>query len=397
MSFDVIIVGGGIGGSSLGAQLARSGCKVAILERETRFKDRVRGENMLPWGVVAARKLGIVKELTNAGAIQPKYWMTYMNGNPTPPRDLQATTFFGETQLNMFHPSMQETLLELAAGAGADVIRGVAVTGINLDSVSVTFNGESKHETISSRLIVGADGRASQMRSWAGFEVQKDPDTLTIAGTLIQGTTVPEEAVHLFFGDRLATLIAPLGNQRARIYVVSRNIDGARGLSGKEKIQEFLQLSQTAGAPASWFQHAEVIGPLAEFNGADRWVQSPVKHSIALIGDAAASTDPCWGCGLSLTMHDAQHLSNALISTSDWNAALQQYAKEHDEYYSALHRILSWMTELIWSVGPDADARRAKVFAKMAADPREFPDSIGHGPLGPNDEHARRLILGLDD
>jgi hypothetical protein len=30
------------------------------LEREEKFKDRVRGENMLPWGVAAARRLGVL-------------------------------------------------------------------------------------------------------------------------------------------------------------------------------------------------------------------------------------------------------------------------------------------------------------------------------------------------
>ena len=60
MSFDVITVGGGLAGSTLATELARAGHKVLVLERETQFKDRVRGENMLPWGVAAARRLGLV-------------------------------------------------------------------------------------------------------------------------------------------------------------------------------------------------------------------------------------------------------------------------------------------------------------------------------------------------
>lgn len=58
MSFDVITVGGGLAGSTLATELARAGHKILVLEREPRFKDRVRGENMLPWGVAAARRLG---------------------------------------------------------------------------------------------------------------------------------------------------------------------------------------------------------------------------------------------------------------------------------------------------------------------------------------------------
>jgi 2-polyprenyl-6-methoxyphenol hydroxylase-like FAD-dependent oxidoreductase len=60
MDVDVITIGGGLGGSTLATALARSGRRVLVLEREEKFKDRVRGENMLPWGVAAARRLGVL-------------------------------------------------------------------------------------------------------------------------------------------------------------------------------------------------------------------------------------------------------------------------------------------------------------------------------------------------
>jgi 2-polyprenyl-6-methoxyphenol hydroxylase-like FAD-dependent oxidoreductase len=115
---------------------------------------------------------------------------------------------------------------------------------------------------------------------------------------------------------------------------------------------------------------------------------------LALIGDAAGATDPSWGCGLSKALTDAETLANCLSETDDWNAALERYAAAHDDYGGKLHNITSWMTELIWSAGPAADARRAKVLPRMEADPTGFPDSSGQGPFGPSDENARRLILG---
>src|SRR4029077_1848698 len=93
MGFDVITVG-------------------LVLERETRFKDRVRGENMVQWGVAAARRLGLVDDLIAAGGHQPRSWITYIFGNPVSKRDLRATTPHGEVSLNIYHPDMQEALLE---------------------------------------------------------------------------------------------------------------------------------------------------------------------------------------------------------------------------------------------------------------------------------------------
>ena len=58
-SYDIITVGGGIAASSLAIAMAGRGAKVLIFEREKQFKDRVRGEAIVPWGVAEAHELGI--------------------------------------------------------------------------------------------------------------------------------------------------------------------------------------------------------------------------------------------------------------------------------------------------------------------------------------------------
>ena len=261
---------------------------------------------------------------------------------------------------------------------------------------SVTYVFEGKQHTESARIVVGADGRASQMRAWGGFDVKRNEDFLTIAGMRIEGSGVPEGGAFFCMGPGCATFWAPQGNKRARTYFVYPGVAGKRGLSGKQKVSEFLQAAQTVGTPESWLAGVESIGPLAEFEGADKWVESPAKNGVVLVGDAAASTDPSWGSGLSLTMLDVECLANALKSTDDWHTAVRDYAVAHDEYYGALHRILSWMTELMWTPGPEGNARRERVFPRMMSDPTGFPDNVGLGPFGPSDEQARRLVLGLD-
>src|SRR6185503_8438614 len=130
---------------------------------------------------------------------------------------LKATTPDGVGQLNIYHPDMQEILLQCAIEAGAEVRRGTTVIGMESGSnqkPSVTFAFEGKKETLSVPLLNGADGRASQVRNWGKFEVLRNPDLLMIAGTLIEGTNVPEDSVHLFFGQGIASLLAPLGNKK---------------------------------------------------------------------------------------------------------------------------------------------------------------------------------------
>ncbi|MBI2963243.1 MAG: FAD-dependent monooxygenase [Deltaproteobacteria bacterium] len=53
-SYDIVTVGGGLGGSSLARAMAEQGARVLVVERETQFKDRVRGEVLAAWGTVDA-------------------------------------------------------------------------------------------------------------------------------------------------------------------------------------------------------------------------------------------------------------------------------------------------------------------------------------------------------
>lgn len=46
--------------------MAEHGARVLVLESETKFKDRVRGEAMVSWGVNDAKELGIYSNLKDA-------------------------------------------------------------------------------------------------------------------------------------------------------------------------------------------------------------------------------------------------------------------------------------------------------------------------------------------
>jgi 2-polyprenyl-6-methoxyphenol hydroxylase-like FAD-dependent oxidoreductase len=398
MDFDVVTIGGGLGGSTLASAVARSGRRVLVLEREKQFKDRVRGENMLPWGVAAARRLGVVNDLLAAGGRQVPFFNSYFMGTQTEHRPFPTTTPTGEASLNMYHPDLQETLLRRAVNAGAEVVRGTAVQSFAEvgGGWKVTFGEDAATRSITARLVVGADGRFSAMRQVGGFTVRRDPENLRIAGTLVEGTKVPDDGVHLCLGPGFATFIAPLGNGRARVYFIYVGALGDRKLSGNTKGGKFIDACRATNVPSAWFDGVSVVGPLAEFEGADHWVSSPGKSGLALIGDAAGATDPSWGCGLSKTLVDVETLATQLAASDDWNVALQRYAAMHDDYFGKLHNILSWWTTLVWSGGPEADARRARVFPRMHQDRTGFPDPAGQGPFGPCDERARRMLLGED-
>ena len=75
--YDLIIIGGGVGGSALAAGMAAAGARSLVLEAEESFRDRVRGEAVMPWGVAEARLLGLEGALERAGANPLPFWDSY--------------------------------------------------------------------------------------------------------------------------------------------------------------------------------------------------------------------------------------------------------------------------------------------------------------------------------
>ncbi len=205
---------------------------------------------------------------------------------------------------------------------------------------------------------------------------------------------MPDDGVHVVGTPDALILIAPLGGERARVYFICRASEGGPLLSGSARLQAFLNDCRGTGAPAEWFDQVFPAGPLAQFHAADHWVEDAAGEGVVLIGDAAASSDPSYGCGLSLTLLGVRHLRDCLISTDDWQAAIRHYASEHSRHYGAVHRITKWITEFRWTMGAEADERRARVRARLETEPDRWPDVIGLGPDAPSDETTRRFLLG---
>jgi 2-polyprenyl-6-methoxyphenol hydroxylase-like FAD-dependent oxidoreductase len=396
-TYDIITVGGGLGGAALAKAMAEHGVRVLVLEREKQFKDRVRGEAMAPWGIAETQALGLYNLLRTTCAHESPRFGLYTEPEFEEPRDLIATTPQQLPVLNFYHPAMQEAVLHAAIEAGAEVRRGASVRDVRLGEVpTVVVEQEGRVEEIQARLIVGADGRGSVVRKWAGFPVHHDPERLVVSGVLFEEMFTPQEdtSYHVISPNLGQSVpLFPQGGGRVRAYLVQTKATGVR-LQGAADLPRFIEESVRSGAPAEWYAGAKAVGPLATFDGADTWVEHPYQNGVALIGDAAAASDPTWGQGLCLTVRDVRVLRDHLLSHENWDEAGHAYAAEHDRHYGVIHTVDNWVSQMFFETGPAGEARRARAFPLLARDPTRAPDHVLSGPDLPLDETVRRRFFG---
>ena len=399
--YDLIVIGGGVGGSALAAGMAAAGARTLVLETEESFRDRVRGEAVMPWGVAEARLMRLDAALERAGANPLPFWDSYQGPDRSGHRDLTRTTRVKEPVMACYHPVLQNALLQHAEDSGAGVWRGARVTGMTVGSetsgptVSVERKGEAIQ--ISAPMVVGADGRGSSTRRWAGFPVRQDPERNLVAGVLMDGVALSDDATHAWLDTQKGHFILnfPQGEGRARVYLCYA-AGSAKRYSGADDVQVVLAQCIASGVPAEVYENASPAGPLATFEGRTTYVESAYRQGVALVGDAAANTDPTWGQGLSMAFRDARLLIEKLLAHDDWNIAGEAYAEARKRYFGVVHAMENWQTQLLMDTGPEADAIRARAMRSWREDRTRNPDTFLSGPGEPLDDADRRRFFGED-
>lgn len=393
------IAGGGVAGAALAVVLARAGITVAVIERERRFRDRVRGDCLFPWGATEAAQLGLAAVLPQSGARPLPIWQPYEQGEVQPPYDWRSDTPHGDVVWGVDHPQLQECLLQLAEQAGARIIRGakaLAPEHVSGGELHVPVFTSGTQSVIQTRLVIGADGSQSGARRWVGAVTTRDPTHHWLAGCLLERVDLDPDAAHVSRYEGGMALLFRHGSGRVRAYLVCRP-ESARALRGGN-LGAYLEILQDV-FPAGAFARAVQAGPLGVFPAIDTYPDRVAGEGIVLIGDAAGANDPAQGQGLALALRDVRELSGLLLAERDWQTAIATFAQRRERWYAPLRAYARWQGPLVSDVGDAADAARER--ARSAAERDSWRYGYGgiqaFGPDGlPVTEAARRHFLGLD-
>lgn len=317
--FDVAVIGGGPGGSSVATALARRGRSVLLLERD-RFPRFHIGESQLPWinGVLEA--LGAHDAVAKAGFVE-KWGASFSEIDGTPAAYVDFTAAV-ETPVPQTYQvpraAFDEVLLRHAERSGVIVREEHRAldAAFDPDGVTLRFTGPAGPSEARVQAVVDASGRAGLLaRRIGGYETDV---MLQHVAVHAQYEGIPRASGRPAGDIRVLTRadvgwvwLIPISERVTSVGVVVPQALHRREsrATAEESLEHYLR--ETPAAPAL-LREATRVSParfdadysyLARAMAGDRWVA---------VGDAAAFLDPIFSTGVLLAMQGGLEAAEAI-------------------------------------------------------------------------------------
>src|ERR1700683_4839382 len=328
---DVVVVGGGPGGSTLATLVAMSGHHVVLREKE-KFPRYQIGESLLPSTVHGICRLtGVADELAKAGFTKKRGGTQRWGANPEPwtfafsisPKMTGETSYAYQVERSRF----DQILLDHARHTGVDVREQHTVTGVIDDSDrgrGVTYTETDGNEgIILAKYVVDASGNKSRIHQHTGATRKYSEffRSLALFGYFEGGKRLPEpnsgNILSCAFDSGWFWYI-PLSPTLTSVGAVVR-----RELAGKiqgdpEKAMEALISECPMIRDCLASARRVTTGEYGELRVRRDYSYRHTRFwtpGLTLIGDAACFVDPVFSSGVHLATYSALLAARSINST----------------------------------------------------------------------------------
>ncbi|MFK0222651.1 NAD(P)/FAD-dependent oxidoreductase [Streptomyces vinaceus] len=333
--YDVAVCGAGLAGSAAAILLARSGVRVALLERRS---DPAAYKVLCTHSLTANAypvldELGLVPALERAGAVR-NHARWYTRWGWIEPRAAPAGPELPYAY--NVRRSTLDPLIRSRAGRtpGVDLLLGHHVTGLVRDAggrtVGLRASTPQGEREIRARLVVGADGKDSAVAKLAGVAERQYENTrfgylahfrdLPLPGGIGQTWFLEPDMAYAFPNDDGVTVLAVLPDKE-RLPAFRADLE--------ESFHAFVRALPEAPPIDSAERVTKFIGTVDY----PLHTREPTAPGVALIGDAALTSDPLWGVGCGWALESAKWLTEAVAAAAagrgDLDRSLAAYARTH--------------------------------------------------------------------
>jgi 2-polyprenyl-6-methoxyphenol hydroxylase-like FAD-dependent oxidoreductase len=328
----VLIVGGGIGGLSLGIALRRAGIDAEIVELQKEFNVYGVGIIQLGNAIRALDVIGVADETIKRGSPYGMVKLCAPNGFKFAETGTPPMTRFNIIHNGISRRILHDVLYEAAVENGVTFRMGLSVSEIKNDetNAAVKFTDGTKEVY---QLVVGADGIHSKVRSlvfgnyeakYIGSSVWRYPFK----------RPAELETAYMFFGKKTKVGLIPMTSDTIYMFIVTAEGDDNPFIPQEEFIPRMK--THLAEYPVKL-----VADRIEEITDPAKTVYSPLKtlmmpapwykNRVVMIGDAVHATIPQLGSGAALAIEDAVVLAEEINKDLPVEQALENYMKRRYE------------------------------------------------------------------
>jgi flavin-dependent dehydrogenase len=309
---DVLVIGGGPGGSTAAAFARKAGMTVCLAERDEFPRFHI-GESLLPIGNEVLRASGAWPKVEAAGFVR-KFGAEFMLADGSDPKEVVFADGYVpglESTFQVERARFDSILLDHARSLGVDVRTGTTVRALapsdDLVTASLVSAGGGAH-SLTARFVIDAGGRENLYESpeKRAFEPPPFPKRAAVYSHFegVQRAPGPRGGNILIVRIEDGWFwIIPVSAERTSVGLVT-SIEKLRRGAGPESAFH----ATVAGSPRlrALMERALAVAPFrvsADYSYVRRAFASP---RVLLAGDAAGFYDPIFSSGVYLSTHSAR-------------------------------------------------------------------------------------------
>lgn len=358
--FDVVVIGGGPGGSTLATFVAQAGYRVLLLERESFPRYQI-GESLLPPTIGLCHRLGLGEALEGAGFTPKNGGVWYWGTDDVPGwgfdfSELPKAPLYGSAWAYQVERSKFDTLLLQNARDKGVVVRELhKVVDLIEDEgrvVGVRYeDDQGAAGTVHARFVADAGGHTSVFHRQVGERVYAERfRNLALHCYYEGGKRLPEpqsgSILNVSFDKGWFWYIPLAPNLTSLGAVISTNDAPLLRVGLEEAMNSFIE-----SCPLIKHYLGDTprvtTGPYGQYRVRRDWSYSNTrfwKPGLVLIGDAACFVDPLFSSGVHLATYSAFLASRTILTTLEHPALEQRafqafetaYRKEYQHFFDYL-------------------------------------------------------------
>jgi flavin-dependent dehydrogenase len=333
--YDVVIVGGRVAGGSLALLLGQRGHRVLLIDRDQFPSDTLSTHLMLPPAVQLLRRIGVLEAVEATGLRRITRARSYISdclleGPIGPPGAYALAPRRDRFDAILVEHAMRRGNVEFHDRTRAE--RLIEEDG-RVVGVVVRRAGEGSRE-VRARVVVGADGKHSQVAQWVQAPSYHEVPGLRPGyyGYFHGVTPLGEPALELFFQDEQIGFIFPMepGVDCLAIEAQPRDFEEFRRAPAAVLVERFKRFPGMAARLAGATLEGNALGA----RSVENYFRKPYGPGWVLTGDAAYCKDPSTGLGMGDAIAQALLLDetlDAVLSGADWDSSLAEFQRQRDE------------------------------------------------------------------